>query len=184
MNKDKVIRYLMTLALVLIAASVSAQHVKFKGIPLGLEVQEFKQKMLEKGFALNDRKTANYSDNSSVCSFTGKFAGDFVDVNCSLTKDTKKVSKLSVEFKRWTVALERNAGVTREQQNDRFNVLANAISQNYGPPAKNSKSPQRNLERLAIWNVEGGTINLVLHNIEGRYITMSLVFFDKLTMEE
>ena len=36
MNKDKVIRYLMTLALVLIAASVSAQHVKFKGIPLGL----------------------------------------------------------------------------------------------------------------------------------------------------
>ncbi len=175
---------LMIAAMVVMPENVVAQHVKFKGIPLGMEVGLFKQKMLEKGFALNDRRTANFSDDSNVCSFTGKFAGDFVDVNCSLTKETKLVAKLSVEFKRWTVALQRNGGVTRQQQNDRFEALAKSISTNYGPPAKSSKSPQGNLERLAIWNVEGGSINLVLHNLDHKYITMSLVFLDKSAAEK
>ena len=39
---------LMIAAMVVMPENVVAQHVKFKGIPLGMEVGLFKQKMLEK----------------------------------------------------------------------------------------------------------------------------------------
>ena len=108
----------------------------------------------------------------------GKFAGDFVDVSCSYTPETKKVFKVGVDFKRWTVALDGKAGVTRNQQNGRFDELYKAISNNFGKPVQDQRVARGGVERLAVWRVQGGTINLVLHNIQGKYITLSLVYHD------
>lgn len=157
-----------------------AQHVLFKGIPLGGDINSFRQQMLEKGFALNDRRT----DALGSCSFVGKFAGDFVDVNCIFSPETKTVCKVGVDFKKWTVALDGKAGVSRSQQNLRFEQLSTSISNNYGKPARDIKGARGGMERMAVWNVPGGSINLVLHNLQGKYVTLSLLFSDNGAMED
>lgn len=151
-----------------------AQRVMFKGIPLGGDFDSFRQQMLEKGFALNDRRT----DAAGVCSFVGKFAGDFVDVNCSFSPETKTVGKVAVDFKRWTVALDGKGGVTRSQQNHRFDELFTSISNHYGKPVRDVRGANGGVERMAAWKAVGGNIHLVLHNLQGKYVTLSLLFSD------
>lgn len=150
-----------------------AQHVLFKGIPLGGNLDTFRQQMLEKGFAINDRRT----DAPGTCSFVGKFAGDFVEVNCIFTPETNTVCKVGVDFKRWTVVLDGGSGgVSRSQQVQRFEQLAMSISNNYGKPAQDVKGARGGVERMAAWKVPGGVIHLVQHNIQGKYVTLSLLF--------
>ena len=154
--------------------SQQAQHVVFKGIPLGGDLDTFRQQMLEKGFALNDRRT----NSAGSCSFVGKFAGDFVEVNCLFAPETNTVSKVGVDFKRWTVVLDGGGGVSRNQQNHRFEELAMSISNNFGKPAQDVKKSGGGVERMALWKVPGGSIHLVLHNLQQKYVTLSLLFSD------
>lgn len=152
-----------------------AQHVLFKGIPLGGNLNTFRQQMLEKGFALNDRRT----DTPGMCSFVGKFAGDFVEVNCIFASGTQTVSKVGVDFKRWTVVLDGGeGGVSRSQQSQRFEQLATSISNNFGKPTQDVRGASGGVERMMLWNVPGGSIHLVMHNIQGKYVTLSLLFSD------
>ena len=173
----KMNKYLLLCFLTLTCAvgfAQQAQHVVFKGIPLGGNLDTFRQQMLEKGFALNDRRT----DAPGTCSFVGKFAGDFVEVNCLFTPETNTVRKVGVDFKRWTVALDGGGGVSRNQQNHRFDELATSISSHYGKPAQDVKGARGGMERMTEWKVPGGSIHLVLHNLQGKYVTLSLLFSD------
>ncbi len=174
----KMKKYLLLCFLALTCAAgyaQQAQHVLFKGIPLGGKLDTFRQQMLEKGFALNDRRT----DTPGTCSFVGKFAGDFVEVNCIFSPETNTVSKVGVDFKRWTVVLEGGeGGVSRSQQSQRFDQLVTSISNNFGKPTQDVKGARGSVERMALWKVPGGSIHLVLHNIQGKYVTLSLLFSD------
>ena len=174
MMRKYLILCLLTLTCV-VGHAQQAQHVLFKGIPLGGNFDTFRQQMLEKGFALNDRRT----DSSGTCSFVGKFAGDFVEVNCIFTPGANTVSKVGVDFKRWTVVLGGGeGGVTRSQQNQRFEQLAASISNNFGKPTQDVRGASGGVERMMLWKVPGGSIHLVLHNIQGKYVTLSLLFSD------
>ena len=171
-------KYLLLCFLALTCATgyaQQAQHVLFKGIPLGCDLETFRRQMLEKGFSPNDRR----ADSPGSCSFVGKFSGDFVEVNCLLAPGTNRVSKVGVDFKRWTVVLDgREGGVSRSQQSQRFDQLVTSISNNFGKPTQDVKGARGSVERMALWKVPGGSIHLVLHNIQGKYVTLSLLFSD------
>ena len=156
-----------------------AQKILFKGIPLGGEINTFKQRMLEKGFALNDRR----NDQDGTCSFTGKFAGDFVDVCCAFTPSDRRVAKVEVLFKRQTVDKEGKAGVSKEQQMAKFNELYKAISNNYGKPARDIRGAGKEVERLVGWTEKDGSVCLLQQNLQGRYSVLSLVFYDNEAMQ-
>ena len=156
-----------------------AQKILFRGIPLGEEINTFKQMMLEKGFAVNDRR----NDQEGTCSFTGKFAGDFVDVCCAFTPSDQRVAKVEVLFKRQTVDKEGKAGVTKEQQMAKFNELYKAISNNYGNPTRDMRGAGKGVERLVGWTETGGSICLLQQNLQGRYSVLSIVFYDNEAMQ-
>lgn len=156
-----------------------AQKILFRGIPLGGDLNTFKQQMLEKGFALNDRR----NDQEGTCSFTGKFAGDFVDVCCAFTPSDQRVAKVEVLFKRQTVDNEGKAGVTKEQQMAKFNELYKAISNNYGKPTKDIRGAGKGVERLVGWTGKEGSVCLLQQNLQGRYSVLSLVFSNNEAMQ-
>ncbi|MBO4851300.1 MAG: hypothetical protein J5529_10430 [Prevotella sp.] len=160
-------------------AQPQAKQILFRGIPLGGELTTFKQLMLERGFALNEC----HNDQEGTCSFTGKFAGDFVDVCCAFTPSEQKVAKVEVLFKRQTVDNQGKAGVTKQQQLAKFNELYKTISNNYGKPARDVRGAGKGVERLVGWTATGGSVCLLLQNLKGRYTAMSVVFYHNDAMQ-
>jgi len=67
------------------------------GIPLGISITEFKQKMLSKGFRYNAEES-NSIEYGDMYLFKGRFAGENVGVSVSVTPHSRIVYSVGVRF--------------------------------------------------------------------------------------
>lgn len=81
----------------LLLAQNNSSTLNFMGIPLGISITEFKQKMLSKGFRYNAEES-NSIEYGDMYLFKGRFAGENVGVSVSVTPHSRIVYSVGVRF--------------------------------------------------------------------------------------
>lgn len=113
----------------LLLAQNNSTTFNFMGIPLGISITEFNQKMLLKGFIYNAEESNSivYGD---MYLFKGRFAGENVGVSVSVTPHSRIVYSVSVRF----IDYNRPHNTTEEAQRtqlSKFYEIREAIRKKY-----------------------------------------------------
>ncbi len=113
----------------LLLAQNNSSTLNFMGIPLGISITEFKQKMLSKGFKYNAEESNSivYSD---MYLFKGRFAGENVGVSVSVTPHSRIVYSVNVRFIDYNHPLNMTEDAQRAQLS-KFYEIREAIRKKY-----------------------------------------------------
>lgn len=94
-------RFTITLFLLCLYVISFAQDIRFTGVPLGINIKEFKEKLIEKGYTFNE-SLSNKGEGHDVYYFSGIFAGSCANLSITTTPKSKLVSAISVAFEDFT----------------------------------------------------------------------------------
>lgn len=100
-----------------------AQNISFMGIPLGTNLNDFKEKLTEKGYTYDNYKS-NRGDSHDTYYFDGVFAGSVVTLSVTTTPKSKLISAVSVGFKDYTTERE---DVTESYINTKYKEIEQSL---------------------------------------------------------
>lgn len=159
-----------------ITLSMTAQHMKFMGIPMGCSMNSFKQQLINKGFKVNIKKTNDKLYNGMYC-FNGKFSGELAGLSVSFSPKSRTVYTVNVRFKGLAYSKYRNE-LKMEDQDARYDALVEGLTKKYGDPKYYKVKLSEEFPLATIWETPSGEVSLFYSWYLNTYRNMDLFYKD------
>lgn len=150
------------------AMTVSAQeHMKFMGIPIDGDIEEFSAKLMEKEFTLKDDENNIFAEQAGIRYFDGCFFNTFPK-NIIVGYDKRNDNCV------WNVCIEFN--VSSKVYNDKlFAELKKSLKEKYGT----EKQVVKNGYKACSFETKVGAVMLSSFDSGDGYCDVTLIYSDK-----
>lgn len=167
-------RIIITFIFLCLCAILFAQNISFTGIPLGTRLEDFKAKLIEKGYTY-DNNESNKVDSHDTYYFNGVFVGSVVALSITTTPKSKLISSVSINFKDYTTEKE---GVTEGIINTKYKEIEQSLRNKY-TNTEISEWSNGNIIKATTFNGNGWGINLSIQiQADGIYKGINLLYAD------